>query len=156
MHFGVSNWILGNLCGKGVHFITYHVSSTCFGCKWERLPIKKGYSKVRWRLLNVCWTSKTIHSFVLRCYEAFFTSHFYWKTSKIAMISCIFEDTWNHSYFACFSIKIARKYCFVAPKYVVVTSFRCSTHIQKPLLDHGVSLLIVKSSRLHSKQIEDV
>ena len=37
MDFGVSNWILGNLCGKGVHFITYYSFSTCFECKWEHL-----------------------------------------------------------------------------------------------------------------------
>ena len=30
MDFGVSNWILGNLCGKGVHFITYYSFSICF------------------------------------------------------------------------------------------------------------------------------
>ena len=37
MDFGVSNWILGNLCGKGVHFITYYSFSTCFECKLEHL-----------------------------------------------------------------------------------------------------------------------
>ena len=41
MHFGVSNWILGNLCGKDVQFITYYTSSICFECKRELFTINK-------------------------------------------------------------------------------------------------------------------
>ena len=41
MDFGVSNWILGNLCGKDVQFIPYYTSSICFECKREHLTINK-------------------------------------------------------------------------------------------------------------------
>ena len=41
MDIGLSNWILGNLCGKDAQFITYYTSSTCFECKREPLTIDK-------------------------------------------------------------------------------------------------------------------
>ena len=33
MDFGVSNWILGNLNGESVHFMTYYTYSTGLYCK---------------------------------------------------------------------------------------------------------------------------
>ena len=71
------------------------------------------------------------------------------------MISWIFENTRDNSYFASFSMKFARKECFVARKYEAVNSFRCPTHIQKPSLALGVSIFFAKCSHLHSKQVEN-
>ena len=45
MDIGLSDWILGNLCGKDAQFITYYTSSTCFDCKRELLTIEKDTSR---------------------------------------------------------------------------------------------------------------
>ena len=68
-------------------------------------------------LWNMFKIFKTTLESILGVYKDFLLNDFHSKTSKIAMISYILEDTWNHSDFACFWMKIIQKEVSVNAKY---------------------------------------